>query len=277
MRDDGLEVDGGANKALATLHRLARIDADPDPDRALGLVVPEALRGRHDRQAAGHRATGGWKDDVEGVALGADLRPSVAGDLLAHEGAISVEQIGRSGVTVALDEGGVAAQVSEQEAAVCSLGLFRIGLDVGWLVRDPIVHATIVSGLATVSRRTALSSTPPHRSSTLSTRSFVDARQVHSPGCLLQWRPSAYAIVKIELDKFHTPPAVRAEPEDAPVNALGIRRIMFAVDDIDAVLARLRAHGAELVGEVVQYEDSYQLCYVRGPEGIMVALAEPLG
>ena len=82
---------------------------------------------------------------------------------------------------------------------------------------------------------------------------------------------------RVELDKFHTPPAVRAEPEDAPVNALGIRRIMFAVDDIDAVLARLLAHGADLVGEVVQYEDSYRLCYVRGPEGIMVALAEPLG
>ena len=81
---------------------------------------------------------------------------------------------------------------------------------------------------------------------------------------------------RLELDKFHTPPAIRAEPEDAPVNALGIRRIMFAVDDIDAVLARLRSHGAELVGEVVQYEDSYRLCYVRGPEGIIIALAEPL-
>src|ERR671915_764685 len=63
---------------------------------------------------------------------------------------------------------------------------------------------------------------------------------------------------RVELDKFHTPPAIRAEPEDAPVNALGIRRIMFAVDDIDAVLARLRTHGAELVGEVVQYEDNYR-------------------
>jgi len=82
---------------------------------------------------------------------------------------------------------------------------------------------------------------------------------------------------RIELDKFHTPPAVRTGPEDAPVNTLGIRRIMFAVDDIDAVLARLRTHGAELVGEVVQYEDSYRLCYVRGPEGIIVALAESLG
>ncbi len=77
---------------------------------------------------------------------------------------------------------------------------------------------------------------------------------------------------RIELDKFHTPKAVRAEPEDAPVNALGIRRIMFAVDDLDDVVARLRAHGAELVGEVVQYEDN-GLCYVRGPEGIIVGLA----
>jgi catechol 2,3-dioxygenase-like lactoylglutathione lyase family enzyme len=81
---------------------------------------------------------------------------------------------------------------------------------------------------------------------------------------------------RIELDKFHTPPAIRAEPEDAPLNSLGIRRIMFTVDDLDAVLPRLRTHGAELVGEVVQYEDSYRLCYVRGPEGIMIALAEPL-
>ena len=81
---------------------------------------------------------------------------------------------------------------------------------------------------------------------------------------------------RIELDKFHTPKAVRAEPEDGPVNALGIRRIMFAVDDIDDVVARLRAHGAELVGEVVQYEDTYRLAYVRGPEGIIVGLSEQL-
>jgi catechol 2,3-dioxygenase-like lactoylglutathione lyase family enzyme len=82
---------------------------------------------------------------------------------------------------------------------------------------------------------------------------------------------------RIELDKFHTPPAISVEPRNAPVNMLGIRRIMFAVDDIEEVLARLRTHGAELVGEVVRYEDAYRLCYVRGPEGIMVALAEPLG
>jgi catechol 2,3-dioxygenase-like lactoylglutathione lyase family enzyme len=81
---------------------------------------------------------------------------------------------------------------------------------------------------------------------------------------------------RLELSKFHTPPATTAEP-NAPVNTLGIRRIMFAVEDIADVLARLQARGAELVGEVVQFEDSYRLCYVRGPEGIMVALAEPLG
>jgi catechol 2,3-dioxygenase-like lactoylglutathione lyase family enzyme len=82
---------------------------------------------------------------------------------------------------------------------------------------------------------------------------------------------------RIELDKFHTPEAIRAGPEKAPVNALGMRRIMFAVDDIDDVVARLLAHGAELVGEVVQYEDTYRLVYVRGPEGIIIALAEQLG
>ncbi len=81
---------------------------------------------------------------------------------------------------------------------------------------------------------------------------------------------------RIELDKFHTPKAVRAEAKDTPVNALGIRRIMFAVDDIDDVVARLLAHGAELVGEVVQYEDTYRLAYIRGPEGIIVGLSEQL-
>ena len=82
---------------------------------------------------------------------------------------------------------------------------------------------------------------------------------------------------RIELDKFHTPSAISVEPQNAPVNMLGIRRIMFAVDDIEEVLARLRTHGAELVGEVVRYEDAYRLCYIRGPEGIIVALAEQLG
>jgi catechol 2,3-dioxygenase-like lactoylglutathione lyase family enzyme len=82
---------------------------------------------------------------------------------------------------------------------------------------------------------------------------------------------------RVELAKFHTPPAVRSEPESAPVNTLGIRRIMFAVEDIDDVVARLRRHGAELVGEIAQYEDSYRLCFLRGPEGIILGLAERLG
>ena len=81
---------------------------------------------------------------------------------------------------------------------------------------------------------------------------------------------------RIELARYHTPEAISGVPEDAPANTLGIRRIMFAVDDIDDVIARLRTHGAEPVGEVVQYEDSYRLCYLRGPEGIVVALAEEL-
>jgi len=80
----------------------------------------------------------------------------------------------------------------------------------------------------------------------------------------------------IELDKFHTPGAIRFGPVDAPVNALGIRRVMFAVDNISALVARLRAHGAELIGEM-QYGDTYRLAYIRGPEGIIVALAEQLG
>ena len=82
---------------------------------------------------------------------------------------------------------------------------------------------------------------------------------------------------RVELSRFHRPPAVRAEPEIAPANTLGIRRIMFAVDGIDDVVARLRSHGAELVGEIAQYEDSYRLCYLRGPAGIIVALAEQIG
>src|SRR6267143_1764923 len=81
---------------------------------------------------------------------------------------------------------------------------------------------------------------------------------------------------KVELSKFHTPPAVRAESENAPANALGIRRIMFTVDDIDDVVARLRTHGAELVGEIAQYENIYRLCFLRGPEGIIIGLAEQL-
>ena len=81
---------------------------------------------------------------------------------------------------------------------------------------------------------------------------------------------------RVELTTFHTPPAIRAEPAIAPANTLGIRRIMFAVENIDDVVARLRSHGAELVGEMAQYEDSYRLCFLRGPEGIIIGLAEQL-
>ncbi len=81
---------------------------------------------------------------------------------------------------------------------------------------------------------------------------------------------------RLELSKFHKPKAIKTEP-NTPVNTLGIRRIMFAVREIDDVVARLQKHGAELVGEVAQYEDMYRLCYLRGPEGIMVALAEQPG
>jgi catechol 2,3-dioxygenase-like lactoylglutathione lyase family enzyme len=79
----------------------------------------------------------------------------------------------------------------------------------------------------------------------------------------------------IELDKFHTPDPVRFGPVDAPVNTLGLRRIMFAVEDIDELVARVCAHGAELIGEM-DFENTYRLAYVRGPEGIIVALAEQL-
>jgi catechol 2,3-dioxygenase-like lactoylglutathione lyase family enzyme len=80
----------------------------------------------------------------------------------------------------------------------------------------------------------------------------------------------------IELDKFHTPEAVRFGPVDAPVNTLGFRRVMFAVDDIDGVVARMRAYGAEVIGEM-RYGEAYRLAYIRGPEGIIVGLAEQIG
>lgn len=81
---------------------------------------------------------------------------------------------------------------------------------------------------------------------------------------------------RLELMKFHRPLAAVAEPKNAPANTLGIRRIMFAVENIEDVLARLLAHGAELVGGLERYENSYRLCYLRGPEGILIALAEQL-
>jgi catechol 2,3-dioxygenase-like lactoylglutathione lyase family enzyme len=82
---------------------------------------------------------------------------------------------------------------------------------------------------------------------------------------------------KLELTKYHTPAAAGAGPVSPSPNALGLHRAMFAVDDIDDTVARLRAHGAELIGEVVQYESTFRLCYLRGPAGIIVALAEQIG
>jgi catechol 2,3-dioxygenase-like lactoylglutathione lyase family enzyme len=81
---------------------------------------------------------------------------------------------------------------------------------------------------------------------------------------------------RLELSRFLAPRVV-ADHRNAPVNALGYLRVMFAVDDIDETLARLRKRGAQLVGEVVQYEDSYRLCYIRGPEGLLIGLAEQIG
>jgi catechol 2,3-dioxygenase-like lactoylglutathione lyase family enzyme len=81
---------------------------------------------------------------------------------------------------------------------------------------------------------------------------------------------------RLELSRFLAPP-VAADHRNAPVNALGYLRVMFAVDDIDDTLGRLRDRGAQLVGEVVEYQDSYRLCYIRGPEGLLIGLAQELG
>jgi len=82
---------------------------------------------------------------------------------------------------------------------------------------------------------------------------------------------------RMELAKFHRPATVDAGLKNAPANTLGLVRLMFAVDDIDDAVARLRAHGGELIGEVTRYEDLYRLCYMRGPAGLIVALAQQLG
>jgi catechol 2,3-dioxygenase-like lactoylglutathione lyase family enzyme len=82
---------------------------------------------------------------------------------------------------------------------------------------------------------------------------------------------------QVELSKFHAPAAVRFGPQDVPSNTLGMRRIMFTVDDLDATLAQIAPLGASVLGEVAQYQDVYRLCFVRGPEGIVVGLAQELG
>ncbi len=102
---------------------------------------------------------------------------------------------------------------------------------------------------------------------------LIDLQDVHATLVFMR-TPDGQG--RIELDKFHTPKAIRSGPEKAVVNELGIRRIMLAVDKLGELVARLLAHGAELVGEVVQYGDTYRLAYVRGPEGIIVGLSEQL-
>lgn len=82
---------------------------------------------------------------------------------------------------------------------------------------------------------------------------------------------------RLELSEYETPEASAPHPANPPHNTLGLHRVMFAVDDIDDTIARLRTHGAELLGDVAQYEDVYRLCYLRGPAGIIVALAEQIG
>jgi catechol 2,3-dioxygenase-like lactoylglutathione lyase family enzyme len=81
---------------------------------------------------------------------------------------------------------------------------------------------------------------------------------------------------RVELTKFHHPPAIVREPRNAPSNTLGISRIMFAVDDIEDVVARLRPHGGEILDDIAQYEDSFRLCFVRNPEGFIIGLAEQI-
>ena len=103
--------------------------------------------------------------------------------------------------------------------------------------------------------------------------SIVGLEGVRSEFAMMQ-TPDGHG--RLELTKFHAPPGPGGDPH-APANTPGIRHLTFAVDDIDAVLARLRPHGAELVGEVERYEDIYRVCYIRGPEGIIVELAEKIG
>lgn len=102
---------------------------------------------------------------------------------------------------------------------------------------------------------------------------LLDLAAVHTDIAMMR-TPDGHS--RLELVKFHTPPAVTAGAQNAPPNALGIRRIMFAVDDLEATLASLEPHGGEVLGQIVQFEDTYRLCYLRGPEGIMLALAQAL-
>ncbi len=94
--------------------------------------------------------------------------------------------------------------------------------------------------------------------------------------CQIAMMKTPDGLGRLELTRFSHPDAITPAPAVAPPNTLGLRSVMFSVDDIDAMVARLQAVGGELIGEIVQYEDVYRLCYLRGPAGIIVALAEPL-
>lgn len=94
--------------------------------------------------------------------------------------------------------------------------------------------------------------------------------------CTIAMMKTADGQGRLELTQFSNPPAINTEPEIAPPNALGLRSVMFSVEDIDTTVAKLQAVGGSLVGEIVQYENMYRLCYMRGPNGIIVSLAEPL-
>ena len=142
--------------------------------------------------------------------------------------------------------------------------------------------------------KTTLASTficcPPNRDSTCASRRSLTgpsfglwgARRRRRPAARAYWEGSAgpdwspYGHGRLQLTKFHAPSG-RGGDRHAPANTPGIRHVALAVDDIDVVVASLRARGAKLVGEVERYEDSYRLCYVRGPEGIIVELAEEIG
>ncbi|MCA9833838.1 MAG: VOC family protein [Thermomicrobiales bacterium] len=95
--------------------------------------------------------------------------------------------------------------------------------------------------------------------------------------CQIAMMKTPDGLGRLELTQFSNPPAISLDPAIAPPNALGLRSVMFAVDDIDATVARLQAVGGTLIGEIVQYEEIYRLCYMRGPAGIIVSLAESLG
>lgn len=103
--------------------------------------------------------------------------------------------------------------------------------------------------------------------------SVVGLKDMRSDICLMR-TPDGHG--KVELSQYHHPKAIRDGSANPPSNALGLRRIMFTVDNVDDTVARLRKHGAELVGEIAQYENVYKLCFLRGPEGIIVGLAEEL-